>query len=79
MSQNDLALNALAEGILTYIRAQTADPREGIAVLGLALCLLYDNAADPEAISFPKFAKDFHDSLIATHKDVSHAGPGRVQ
>jgi hypothetical protein len=76
---NDLALNALAEGILTYVKSQISDPREGIAVLGLALCLLYDNAVDPNAISFAKFAKDFHDSLIATHKDATNTGPRLVQ
>lgn len=76
---NDLALNSLAEGILTYLKAKTTDPREGIACLGMALCMLYDTCVDPEGLPFPRFAEDFRKALMATHADTSSTGPGTMQ
>jgi hypothetical protein len=74
-----LQLNAFADGILAYIKANTDNPRDGIAMLGLALCKLYDDAADPHALPFAQFAGDFHMSLLETHKDVSAMGSGTMQ
>jgi hypothetical protein len=76
---NTLELNAQAEGILTYLKAHTTDPREGLAILGVALCMIYDTCVDHSTCPFTKFAKDFHDSLIATEGDKSMTGPGTLQ
>lgn len=71
----DLEIDAIATGILTYIKAQTPDPRMGIAILGITLCKLYDDACGTDSLPFTTFAGDFHASLLATHKDVSSPGP----
>ena len=76
---NTLELNALAEGILTYIKTQSDNPHEGIAILGIALCMFYETCVDHSVCSFTEFARDFHDGIVATHKDVSAVGPGTVQ
>ena len=76
---NTLELNSTAEGLYTYLRNNVSDPRESIAILGLCLCILYDKNADPALLPFSTFARDFHDSLIATHKDASLPGPETVQ
>jgi|HubBroStandDraft_3_1064219.scaffolds.fasta_scaffold00002_67 hypothetical protein len=73
---NILELNATADALLGLIKSSTDSPRDGIAILGLALCKLYDDACgDPEALPFATFAGDFHMSLLATHRDVSSSGP----
>ena len=72
-----LELNATADALLGLIKSSTDSPRDGIAILGLALCKLYDDACgDHDALPFARFAGDFHaSSLLATHKDVSSSGP----
>ncbi len=71
-----LELNATADALLGLIKSSTDSPREGIAILGLALCKLYDDACgDRDTLPFSKFAGDLHMSLLATHKDVSSSGP----
>lgn len=73
---NTLELNATADSLLGLIKSSTDSPREGIAILGLTLCKLYDDACgDADALPFAKFAGDFHMSLLATHRDVSSSGP----
>jgi hypothetical protein len=73
---NTLELNATAEALLGLIKSSTDSPRDGIAILGLALCKLYDDACgDQDALPFARFAGDFHASLLATRKDVSSSGP----
>ena len=73
---NTLELNATADALLGLIKSSTEDPREGIAILGLALIKLYDDACgDQSVLPFARFASDFHASLLATHKDVSASGP----
>lgn len=75
---NLLQLNAEAEGILTYIISKTGEPREGLAILGMAICMLYDTCSD-RSVPFSDFVKDFSESIIATHRDVSSIGPGIIQ
>ena len=73
---NTLELNATADALLGLIKSSTDSPRDGIAILGLALCKLDDDACgDQDALPFARFAGDFHMSLLATHKDVSASGP----
>ena len=73
---NTLELNATADALLGLIKSSTESPREGIAILGLALCKLYDDACrDRDTLPFSKFAGDFHMALLDTHKDVSSSGP----
>lgn len=71
----DLELNAIAEGLLTYVKSISDDPRDGLAIFGIALCHLYDDSFDKTKMPFSTFADQFRDSLIATRKDVSHQGP----
>ncbi len=73
-----LELNAHAEGILTYIVSKTSEPREALAILGMAICMLYDTYSD-RSVPFAEFAKDLNESLIATYKDVSVKGNETVQ
>jgi hypothetical protein len=73
---NTLELNATADALLGLIKSSTDSPRDGIAILGLALCKLYDDACgDQDALPFARFAGDFHMSLLETHKDASSSGP----
>lgn len=76
---NILELNAHAKGILTYLQAKSTDPREGLAILGIAICMIYDSCSTPESRGFDKFVEDFHKSLLDTYKDVSQEGPGSLQ
>lgn len=73
----DLEINSIAEGIYRYLEERTETPLDGIAVLGIALCILHRNAGND--ISFPEFAKSFHNSLLATHRSASAEGPGSLQ
>ncbi len=74
-----LEIDAIAQGILNHIKAKTPLPHEGIAILGIALCKLYDDACGTESLTFPQFASDFHECLIASYKDVSAKGTETVQ
>ena len=76
---NDLAMNSLAEGILTYLKSKTTKPREGMAILGMAICMIYDTCIDPASCPFPAFVEDFRKALIDTHADISSTGPGTIQ
>lgn len=74
---SDLELNALAEGIFKYLLEKSETPLDGIAILGMALCMIYDNAGGSEP--FPAFAKAFHDSLIETQRNKSAPGTESIQ
>ena len=72
---NELELNAIAEGILNHIKTLSSDPRDGLAILGMALCHLYDQGFDHSLMPFAQFANQFSESLIATHLSPSSSGP----
>ena len=73
---NTLELNATADALLGLIKSSTDSPLEGVAILGLALCKLYDDACgDRDTLPFAKFASDFHASLLATHANAFASGP----
>ena len=73
----DLELNAIAEGIFRYLTEKTESPLDGIAVVGIVLCILHRSVGD--SMSFADFAKSFHDSLIDTQRSVSDTGTERMQ
>ncbi len=75
---NLLELNAMAEGLLKYLLSKTDQPREVLAILGMSICMLYDTCSD-KSVPFADFAKDFNESIIATHKDITNPGPGSLQ
>jgi hypothetical protein len=75
---NTLELNSTAEGILAFLLSKTDQPREVLAILGISICMLYDTCSD-RSVPFADFAKDFNESIIETHKDVSSMGPGTRQ
>ena len=74
---DDLSLNAIADGIYRYLAEKTETPLDGIAVLGITLCLIHHASASAEP--FASFAQSFHDSLIDTHRSASAEGPERMQ
>lgn len=74
----DLELNAIAEGIFRYLTEKTESPLDGIAVLGMAFCIIYDKTNDG-SISFADLAKSFHESLIDTQRSASDSGTERMQ
>ena len=74
---NDLEMNAIASGLFKYLTEQTESPVDGIAILGIVLLMIFDNAA--HNVTLTKFAKDFHDSMIETHAARSAQGPGTLQ
>ena len=74
---SDLEMNAIAEGLFKYLVEQTENPIDGIAIIGMVLLMIFDNA--PKNVTLAKFAKDFHDSMIETHAARSAQGPGTIQ
>ena len=74
---SDLEMNAIAEGIFTHLTKETESPVDGIAIIGMVLLMIFDNAS--KDVTLAKFAKDFHDSMIETHAARSAQGPGTIQ
>ena len=74
---NDLEMNAIASGLFKYLIEQSESPIDGIAILGIVLLMIFDNASHGETLA--QFAKDFHDSMIETHAARSAQGPGTLQ
>ena len=74
---NDLEMNAIAEGIFMHLTKETESPVDGIAIIGMVLLMIFDNAS--KDVTLAKFAKDFHDSMIETHAARSAQGPGTIQ
>lgn len=74
---NDLEMNAIADGVFKYLIEKTESPVDGIAILGMALLMIFDNAS--KDVTITKFAKDFHDGMLATHAARSAQGPGTLQ
>ena len=74
---SDLEMNAIAEGIFTHLTKEPESPVDGIAIIGMVLLMIFDNAS--KDVTLAKFAKDFHDSMIETHAARSAQGPGTIQ
>jgi hypothetical protein len=69
-----LWLSDAVDDWLAIICLVTDQPREVLAILGMSICMLYDTCSD-RSVPFADFAKDFNESIIETHKDVSSMGP----
>ena len=74
---SDLEMNAIAEGIFMHLTKETESPVDGIAIIGMVLLMIFDNAS--KDVTLAKFAKDFHDGMLATHAARSIQGPGTLQ
>ena len=74
---NDLEMNAIADGLFKYLTEQTESPIDGIAICGMVLLMIFDNAS--KDVTLTKFANDFRDSMIASHAARSAQGPGTIQ
>ena len=74
---NDLEMNAIASGLFKYLIEQSESPIDGIAILGIVLLMIFDNAS--KDVTLAKFANDFRDSMIETHAARSAQGPGTIQ
>lgn len=73
-----LEINALAEGVFKYLKEQSENPLDTIAILGTALLMVFDQGTDG-AISIERFAKDFHDGMLASYRAKSDKGPESLQ
>ena len=76
---NDLEMNATAEGIFKYVMEKTETPRDGIALVGIVLMMIFDNATGTEGMAFATFAKDFHEALTESYTARSAQGPETLQ
>ena len=73
----DLEVNTLDESVFTYLKEKT-DPLNTIAVLGIALIMVY-TAASSGAIDIETFTEDFKQGLIHSWKTKSQQGSGTMQ
>ena len=74
---NDLEMNAIADDLFKYLIEKTESPIDGIAILGMALLMIFDNAS--KDVTLAKFADDFKASMIASHTARTAQGPGTIQ
>jgi hypothetical protein len=74
---NNLELDAVAQGMFLYLRGQVENPLDGIAITGMVLLKIFDNAT--QDLSIEQFAEDFRKSLIESYKARSAPGPESVQ
>lgn len=70
---NLLELDSTAEGMFTYLRQQTDNPLDSVAILGITLLKIFDRATDG-TLSLPVFAEDFKQSLIASYAAKTDSG-----
>ena len=73
----DLEMSAIADGLFKYLIEQTESPVDGIAICGMVLLMIFDNAS--KDVTVAKFAEDFKASMIASHAARSAQGPGTLQ
>lgn len=76
---NDLECSAIGTGLLKFLSEKTEHPLDAVAILGMALLMVYDLAADKSAMTIDQFAQDFKSGLIETYKTKYDQGTGRVQ
>lgn len=74
---NQLEMDAVAEGLFLHLQKQSDNPLDGIAILGMTLLKIFDNAA--QHITIEKFAEDFKLSLLESYKAKSSQGPATRQ
>ena len=74
---NDLEINSIAGGMFLYLKQQSPDPIDGLAILGTIALLVFDNSNRDMTIE--AFADNFKSSLIESWKSRSMEGSGRVQ
>lgn len=75
---DDLELNAIADGIYKYLSEKTETPADGLSVLVIAICILYNKTSDGK-MSFQDFADSFCTVLLDTHADASATGTEKMQ
>lgn len=65
---NDLQTNTIADQLLDHIRSVTADPSEGLVVLGILNVKFYSAFVSGQSIE--AFTAGFRRSMIAAHADM---------
>lgn len=68
-----LEQHQVADGIIVYLQAQSPDPIDAIAILGLCLLMVYDCGTD-RSFTIEKFAKEFGASMIQSYHSRSLPG-----
>lgn len=76
---NDLEIDAIASGMFLYLKEQSPNPLDAIAILGIVLLKVYESGADKTKMTLESFANDFHQSLVETGKLKYMTGPKALQ